>query len=64
MLKLARPKLIGTDRNPEETEERVLKRNRDLLKKEMLRRFKIQQNVFLATAEGDQPLDELTVAAV
>lgn len=55
VLKLARPKLIGTDRNPEETEERVLKRNRDLLKKEMLRRFKIQQNVFLATAEGDQP---------
>jgi len=32
-----------------------LKGNRDLLKKEMLKRFTRQQNVFLATAEGDQP---------
>jgi len=29
--------------------------NRDLLKKEMLKRFTRQQNVFLATVEGDQP---------
>jgi uncharacterized pyridoxamine 5'-phosphate oxidase family protein len=54
-LSSARLKLIGTDRNSEESEELVLKGNRDLLKKEMLKRFTRQQNVFLATAEGDQP---------
>jgi uncharacterized pyridoxamine 5'-phosphate oxidase family protein len=32
-----------------------LKGNRDLLKNELLQRFTGQQNVFLATAEDDQP---------